>query len=192
MKVKKDSLALSFAINTTLTIIEFVAGITSGSVALIADGSKNLTDSIMLLVAILAEKLSGKSKTMNIKIKKYAAVINIAVISVVAIEVLFESAAHLLRPEFVDGRMVTSIGILAVLLNLSAALIIQRKKQVAAKAAYWGLISSALSGLGVFASGIVTSVLHTQIFDSSVGIAIAMMLLVVAYRLGSQALLASD
>src|SRR5690348_699233 len=54
------ALVLAVVINTLLTIIEYTAGIISGSAAVLADGSQNLTDSLVLTIAYICERLVAR------------------------------------------------------------------------------------------------------------------------------------
>lgn len=45
MKHKNNALLLSLTLNTLLTAVEIPMGVVSGSLSLVADGSRNLTDS---------------------------------------------------------------------------------------------------------------------------------------------------
>ena len=90
MKNKNNAVLLSLTLNTLLTIVEILVGVISGSLSLLADGSRNLTDSIMLSVSYIAERLS-KRKADSLRtwgygrIKIIASLLNTGIIITVAI-----------------------------------------------------------------------------------------------------------
>ncbi|RZJ68923.1 MAG: cation transporter [Flavobacterium sp.] len=59
----KSRLSLAFWLNLSFSIIEIVGGILTNSTAIVADAFHDFTDAIVIGLAVLLEKLSGKKRT---------------------------------------------------------------------------------------------------------------------------------
>jgi cobalt-zinc-cadmium efflux system protein len=182
-KIKTTTLLSNgFILNTILTIAELVAAYFSGSVALISDGLRNLTDSITLTVALIADKMSGRrpdsQKTWGYgRIKVIASLINILIILAVAVSIAYNAIEQLRHPKLVDAKLVIFLGIASLLVNGFIAWTLRTKKEdINIRATYTGLLFGSLSGGAVLLSGICTILFHWRWIDSVTGLIIAVIL----------------
>jgi cobalt-zinc-cadmium efflux system protein len=124
------TLLLSLLLNTLLTIVEVVAGIISGSLSLVADGARNLTDSLLLTVSFIAERLS-KRKADDLRtwgygrIKIIASLLNTGIILTIAVIIGYEAISRFNEPRSVKGITVIIVAALSVFINAIAALLLK-------------------------------------------------------------------
>ena len=181
-KIVRKNLKLAFVINTILTIIELFTGYISGSIALLADGMQNLTDSVVLSIAFIADKLNRKgrkSKVDQATIYRIAGSINALILIVLSIYVSYSAVLRFFHPQMIRTGLVISIGLLSLCVNwLAAACLYNNRTKKHIKAPYLGLIFSGFSGFGVFISGLIGYLFHVEHVDSIVGLIIAGILLI--------------
>lgn len=176
------TLLIDFVINTVLTSIELVAGTVSGSVVLLADGFQNLTDSIVIIIAFLTERLTSKlkrSKRKQTKIYRIAGCTNAFILMALAVYISLLAYHRLSNPQAVNNHTVIGIGLLSITINgYAAGLLHKNRNEKSIRAPYAGLIFSGISGAGAFISGIVGQLLHLQRIDAFFGLGIAAVLFI--------------
>jgi cation diffusion facilitator family transporter len=182
-KTRKNNTYVSLVLNTGLTCLELATGIIIGSAALVADGLKNLTDSLLLLVALAAEKMCQKDKHNAQRIRDIAGWFNITILLFITAEIFYESMLSLRRPNHIHGAVVIAVAISAIAINVIAAVLIRRQQQSADRVAFFGLLSSALSGGCVLVSGILHVLYGIHWVDGVAGLTIAGILLVIDIKL---------
>jgi len=174
-------LTFDFAINTALTVIEVVSGILSSSTALLADSLQNLTDSIVLTVAYICERVVANRnlrKHKRANIYRLAGSINALILMALAGFVGVAALNRILHPQPIQAGLVIAVGLLSVAINwLAAAALFSHRREKTIRAPYIGLIFSGFSGAGVLVSGVATQFFHLARIDGIVGMIIAVVLL---------------
>ena len=185
-------LAFDFVINTFLTIVELVAGALTGSAAILADGSQNLTDSLVLSVAYVCERIAGRPKTSNAAAKqlyRWASCINASILMALAVLIAVLAIHRALYPQILNTLTVIGIGVLSIIINFWAAgMLFAARRDATVTAPYVGLLYSGLSGIGVFASGLLAHAFGFYRADGIVGIAIAALLFIRSSRMLAKAI----
>ena len=173
-------LAFDFIINTLLTIIELAAGVLSGSAAILADGSQNLTDSLVITVAYVCERIAtrpGNTKRSARHVYRLAAGINATILLILAVLIAGLAINRTLHPQILNTLTVIAIGSLSIVINFWAAgMLFAARRDITVAAPYVGLLFSGLSGIGVFLSGIIARRFGIHQIDGIVGIVIAALL----------------
>lgn len=174
-------LTFDFVINSALTVVEVAAGVLSGSTAVLADSVQNLTDSIVLTVAYVCERIVGNRRLQQSKrarVYLLAGTINASILIGLAGFVGVAALYRTLHPQPVQTGVVIAVGLLSIAVNwLAAAALFQHRREKTIRAPYIGLIFSGFSGVGVFTSGIMATYFHLPRIDGMVGMAIAVVLL---------------
>lgn len=108
----KSRLSLAFWLNLSFSIIEIVGGILTNSTAIVADAFHDFTDAIVIGLAVLLEKLSGKKRTANFSYgyKRFSllSALGMSVFLLVGAVFMSISAYH----SFINPKEVNSIGML--------------------------------------------------------------------------------
>ena len=108
------SIKFGLVLNTGFTIVEFVFGILTGSLALIADAAHNLTDTFTLSVSFAANRLAKReandSKTFGYgRATILAALLNASVMLAVAAFIVIEAIQRFGDPHPVEGGVVAVV-----------------------------------------------------------------------------------
>ncbi len=188
-----NKLLLSLTLNTLLTVVEIMAGVISGSLSLVADGTRNLTDSILLAVSYTAERLSrrkpDKLRTWGYgRIKIIASLLNTGIILTIAIIIGYEAIIRLDQPKPVQGITVMLVAALSVIVNSLAAMLLKNQRaDINIRTAYTGLYYGAISSATVLFAGLLITLFKWEWLDAVTGFVIAGMLLYASIQLARQA-----
>ncbi len=166
-------------LNSLYTIVEFGFGIFTGSLALIADASHNLTDTFTLTVSYIANKLGRRKANVN-KTFGYgratilAALLNAVVMLAVAGFITYEAIQRLTHPEPIQGVIIITVASVGILVNGSIAYVLSKnRKDLNMRSAFVDMAFDALSSLGAVVAGIVIVLTGVTWIDSAVGLVIA-------------------
>ncbi|MGB3588727.1 MAG: cation diffusion facilitator family transporter [Tunicatimonas sp.] len=122
-----NNLKVAFFLNLLFTIIEFIGGALTNSVAILADAVNDLGDTFAIGSALFLENYSqkGRSKNFSFGFKRFSplsALINSVILLVGSIIIVYESVPRLLNPEPVQSEGMLYLAILGVLMNGAAVL----------------------------------------------------------------------
>jgi len=194
-KHSTDSIfSFGLVINSVYTILEFVAGIATGSLALIADATHNLTDSTTLLISLIAQKIAKRSPNSH---KTYgygrativAALFNGGILVSVAFFIGYEAIQRISLPADISGGIVAAVALVGILVNGSIAWLLSRHKDdLNARSAYTNMLYDTMSSVGALLSGIIIMLTGWTAFDTLVGLSIALMLLFATAKIIKEAL----
>lgn len=169
-------------LNSLYTIVEFGFGILTGSLALIADASHNLTDTFTLTVSFIANRISRRkandSKTFGYgRATILAALLNATLMLAVAGFIVFEAIQRLSHPQAIEGGVVAIVASVGILVNGSIAYILSKnRKDLNMRSAFIDMAFDALSSLGAVIAGIIILLTGITWIDSLIGFVIAALL----------------
>lgn len=176
------SIKFGLVLNTVYTIVEFGFGIATGSLALIADASHNLTDTFTLTVSFIANRLAkrgaNEQKTFGYgRATILAALLNSSVMLAVAGFIVFEAIQRLQHPVAIEGGVVAVVAAIGILVNGSIAWVLSKnRKDLNMRSAFVDMAFDALSSLAAVVSGLVIYFTGAKYIDSIVGLIIAVLL----------------
>ena len=185
---------LGLALNATFTVIEFIVGTLTGSLALIADATHNLTDSLTLVISFIAQRIGKRSPN---KIKTYgygrativAALLNAGILVAVAIFIATEAFERLQEPHPVDGLVVAGVAFIGICINgYIAWRFSKRKHDLNARSAYTNMLYDTLSSVGALVAGLVIALTGWTALDAVIGLTIATMLLFATFKIIKEAI----
>jgi len=194
----KKSTLVSVVVNIGLTITQVLAGISSGSQGLIADGIHSLTDLIADIVVLFANQHSGKEADNDHHYghQRYETAASLFLgisLLVVGVGMLFKAGEKIIHP-ITAGQ----IQILALYVALSSLLVKEllfrymlavakrvRSSMLVANA--WHARSDAASSL-VVSIGIVGALLGHPIFDAIGALVVGLMVAKMGWKFGWEAL----
>ncbi|WP_430453317.1 cation diffusion facilitator family transporter [Rhodopirellula europaea] len=116
-------------INHILTVGEVIAGIFSGSVALLSDAAHNFNDANALLIAYIARKIAKKEATERFtfgyrRAELLGAVINLTLLAVIGLYLVYEGIRRFFEPEEITGWLMAAASILALVIDVGTALLL--------------------------------------------------------------------
>ena len=154
--------AIAIVLNAGFTLAEFIAGLVSGSLALIADAGHNLSDVLSLLVAwgasVLVTRPPSPRFTYGFKSSSIlAALANAALLWVAIGAILVETIRRLADPEPVAGTTMICVAALGIVINAACAWLFAggRKGDINVRAAFMHLLADAAVSAGVVIAGVI-------------------------------------
>lgn len=183
--VSLPRLIFTIILNLIITVAQIVGGIISGSLALISDAIHNLSDTVSVILAYIAQLLSMKPSTKQStfgykRAEILAAFINAVALIAISGYLIFEAIDRLLEPQPVDARWMFWLGLLGLVANGLSVLVLEREKNknINIKAAYLHLLGDALTSLAVIAGAGLIWFFNVVWVDAVVTILIGVYLLV--------------
>ena len=183
-------LLISILLNGLITLVEIVGGIFSNSLALISDAIHNLSDTLALILAWIANKVGVREpdakRTFGYKrFEILSAFINASVLTAISLYLIYEAIIRFLHPEPVKSGLMFIIAVIGLFVNLFSMLFLHRdsKKSLNVKAAYVHLLGDTLSSVAVIGGAIL--IYFTQIvwIDPLLTLIISIIIIVQAYKI---------
>jgi cobalt-zinc-cadmium efflux system protein len=158
-------LAVTLGLTTVVMVLEFAAGLWTGSLALLADAGHMLTDATALALALLAAWIAARPPTPAKTYGYYraeilAALANALLLFAVAGSILVEASHRLRAPEPVLGGPMAAVAAVGLAANLVSAWLLHRgaRESLTVRAAYLEVLGDALSSVAALgAAGIITA-----------------------------------
>lgn len=189
-----NTFKLGLILNTAFTIFEMAVGVITGSLALIADATHNLTDSLTLGIALIAERI-GKRHADNRRSYGYgrakiiASLLNAGILVAIATFIGFEAIQRLDEPKDVPGLTIAAVAAIGITINGSIAYLLSKQRHnLNARSAYTNMLYDTLSSVGALLAGFAIALFGWTWLDSAVGILIAVMLLYATFGIIKDAL----
>jgi len=171
--------ALAVALNLGFTLAEVVAGLVSGSMALIADAGHNLSDVLSLLLAWGASALASRPPsaryTWGLKSSSIlAAIANAALLWVALGAILVETIRRFAHPAAVEGRAMILVAAIGIAVNALSAWLFAagRKRDLNLRAAFMHLVADAAVSAGVVVAGVLVLLTGRAVIDPLTSLAI--------------------
>ncbi|MBU2650385.1 MAG: cation diffusion facilitator family transporter [Bacteroidetes bacterium] len=159
--VSGRNLVITVFLNLAITIAEVIGGILSNSLALLSDALHNLSDTIALFIAWIANKISRRAsndrKTFGYKrVEILAAFLNSLVLILVSVFLFIEAVKRFMDPEPIRGQIMFIVATAGLAANLISVLILRKDsgKNINIRSAYLHLLSDTLSSVAVIIGGI--------------------------------------
>lgn len=189
-----DSIGRAFKIgiflNVAFTLVEYVIGWATDSLALISDATHNLSDVGSLLLSWFGLKLAQRvvSNRFTYGYKKgtiLASFINAIVLCIVVVTIAWESIERFHSPVVINGNGIIIVASIGVLINgISAFLFFKdQKKDINIRGAFIHLLVDALVSVGVVVSGLLIKYTGYTWIDPSISLIIAVIIAVTTYSL---------
>ncbi len=159
----KKVLLFSFIIITGYMMIEAIGGFLTNSLALLSDAGHMLSDSISLMVALiafrLAEKKASHNKTFGYKrFEILAAVINGVALILISLYIIYEAIERFSHPPEVATTGMLTISIIGLIVNVLVAWIMLRggdtEGNLNIRGAYLHVLSDMLGSVGAILAAV--------------------------------------
>jgi cobalt-zinc-cadmium efflux system protein len=170
-------------------VIEAIAGVWSGSLALISDAGHMLTDSSALALAAMAAWLARRPPSARhtyglVRLEVLAALFNGVLMLALIAWIAFEAVQRLAAPQAVQGEMVMVVAAIGLLVNLLVAWRLhQGGHDLNTRAALLHVMGDALGSVAALISGAVIYWLGWLWVDPVLSVLVAVLILVSALRL---------
>lgn len=131
------TLWLSLIITLIFTIVEFVGGIFTNSLALLSDSFHMLSDVLALGLSMLAIYFASKKPTKNytygfLRLEIIVAFLNGLALIIISLGIMYEGIIRIIKPQSVESGTMMFIAILGLIVNIVLTLILVRslKKKI--------------------------------------------------------------
>lgn len=154
-------LVFSLVLNLLLTVVEVIAGLFAGSLALVADAVHNLSDCGTFVIALVARRIgrrpSDDRRTFGYRRAEIiGALINLTVLVVTSLYLIYEAIERFYAPQQVNGWIVVVAAGVALAVNVATASLLyaMSRRNMNVRAAYLHNLGDSFSSLGVILAGL--------------------------------------
>ena len=186
MKTEKNIL-VAFILNVGFSIIEFIGGILTNSVAIYSDAIHDLGDAFSIGVSFFLEKKSKKNPDKNytygyVRYSVLGGVITTTILLVGSILVIIGAVKRIFNPVDVNYDGMLIFAILGVVLNFIAALVTKDGDSINQKSVNLHMLEDVLGWLVVLIGSIIMHFTDIKIIDSIMSIGVALFILINALK----------
>jgi len=189
------SLLIPVILNFTITVVEIIGGIISGSLSLISDALHNFSDGVSVIISYFAIRLKQKDfspkHTFGFKRAEIlAAVINSSVLVIISIYLFYEAVIRFQDPEPIKGILMTSVASIGLIANIIGTLLLKRDAATSMniKSSYLHLLTDAISSVAVIMGGLAIVIWNIYWIDPVLTILIAVYITRESFKILSDAI----
>jgi cobalt-zinc-cadmium efflux system protein len=180
----RRALVVVLALTATFTVVEIIAGLLTGSLALLADAGHMLSDNLSLGVALFAAWLAGRPATPEKsfgyrRAEILAALANGVTLVAISIWVFVEAYARFREPTEVLGGPMLAVAALGLLVNAVGAAILYRSggESLNVRGAMRHVLADALGSVGAMVAAAIIILTGWRYADPLVSVAIGILIL---------------
>ncbi|MBE7324276.1 cation transporter [Nocardioides sp. Y6] len=189
-------LAVSFGLVAAFFLVELVAGLISGSLALLSDAGHMAADVVVLGAALVATKVAvrpdstGRRTYGSYRAEVFASGVAVLVMLGVATYVVIEAISRAGDSVEVQTGPMLVVGAIGLAINLVSMLLLRAgaEESLNVKGAYLEVIADAAGSVGVIVAGLLVIWTGAGWWDTAVALAIGVFVAVRAVGLGRQVL----
>jgi len=171
-------------------VVELVAGLISGSLALVADAGHMLTDvgalGLSLFTAMLARRPADPKRTYGyLRWEILAALVNGAALFGLAAWVVIEAVGRISHPHQIQTGILLVVAAIGLVVNLISLRVLHGSQHgsLNVRAAYLHVLGDALGSVGVLAAAVLIRFTGWTLADPLVSILLSLLILAGAWRL---------
>ncbi|MCG3402780.1 cation diffusion facilitator family transporter [Staphylococcus massiliensis] len=182
----KKVLALSVILIGGFMIIECIGGFLTGSLALLSDSVHMLSDTVSLLVALLAfifaEKKANTDKTYGYKrFEILAALFNGVTLIIISVFIIIEAIKRFFYPPEIMSLEMFWISVIGLVINVIVAMLMFKggdtKHNINMKSAFLHVIGDLLGSIGAIIAALLIFAFNVVIADTIASLIVALLIL---------------
>ena len=176
------NLTIAFFLNLGFTILEFVGGLLTNSVAILSDALHDLGDSISLGLSWYLDRKSKQGRTEQYsfgyhRFSLLGALINSLVLIGGSVYIIYEAVGRILEPQHSNAEGMVLFAILGVSVNGYAAWKLSSGKTMNERVVSWHLLEDVLGWAAVLVVAIVLLFKDIHYLDPALSMAITLYIL---------------
>lgn len=174
---------IALLLTFSFAVVECIAGLWSGSLALISDAGHMVTDAAALGLALLAQYIAKRPPSAKHsfgfgRAEALAAFVNCMVMLGLVAWIIVEAISRIQDPHPVAGEAVTIVAAIGLMVNLLVAWVLSRdKKSVSTRAALVHVMGDLLGSIAALISGVVIQMSGWMQIDPLLSIFVALLIL---------------
>lgn len=192
----RGRLIAAFGLTVAFLVVELVTALATGSLALLSDAAHMFTDSIGLLLAVIAVTVAARSRaggqrTFGLhRMETLAALANAVLLAGVGAYVLYEAFDRIGESTRIPPVPLMIVAVAGLAINVISFLLLRRGAQesLALKAAATEVMADALGSVGVLVAGVVIALTGAVWVDTVIALALAVWIVPRVVRLARQSL----
>lgn len=189
-------LGVTFAMVAAFLVVELVAGLWSGSLALISDAGHMTADVVALGAALVATRIATRADTTgrrtygSYRVEVFASGLTVLVMLGVSVYVVLEAIGRIGEGSEVQTGAMLVVGAIGLAINLVSMLLLRAgaSESLNLKGAYFEVVADAAGSVGVIVAGLLVAATGQPLWDTAVAVAIGVFVAVRAVALGRQVL----
>lgn len=177
---------ICIGLNLGFVFIEGTVGLLNGSYGLVSDAGHNLSDVFSLVLALVAFYLaSPKFNGRYGRLSRNISFFNAMLLLVAAAAIAVGSTGRLLRPETVDGKVISITAGIGIFINALTAWLLMRQDQTDLnnRGAFLHMLADTLVSVGVVISGIIIRLTGWTVIDPLISLVIASVIFICGIEL---------
>jgi cobalt-zinc-cadmium efflux system protein len=182
-------------LNFFITIAEVIGGFISGSLSLISDALHNFSDGIAIIITYIAMQLSKRPKTSKYtfglkRAEIIAAIINASTLIIISFFLIKEAVVRFYNPTVITGNLMLIVATLGLIANTAGTLLLKKgsERNINIRAAYFHLLSDAVSSLAVIIGAVFIIIYKIYWIDPLLTILISVYILKETYEIVKEAI----
>lgn len=187
-------LQLSFGLVACLFVVELIAGLASGSLALISDAGHMAADLVALGAALFAIRLAQRPDTTgrrsygSYRAEVFASGLTVLIMVAVAVYVVIEAIGRIGREVPIASTSMLVVGAIGLVINVLCMLLLRNgaEEALSVKGAYFEVVADAVGSIGVMAAGLLVAWTSHALWDTVIALAIGAFVAFRAIVLGRQ------
>ena len=177
----------AFFLNLSFTIIEFVGGLITNSVAILSDAVHDLGDSFSLGLSWYFQKVAKRPRTKEYtygykRFSLLGAVINSVVLLVGSILILVHAVPRLFNPQHPDVKGMLLLAVLGVIINGLAVFRLRKGSSINERVVSLHMLEDVLGWLAVLIGAAIMYFVDATVIDPLLSILISLYILYNVYR----------
>jgi cobalt-zinc-cadmium efflux system protein len=184
---------LALTITGVLTVVEFIGGYFSDSLALMSDAGHMLTDTLALGLSLGAVRIALRPPTEEqtfgfLRAEILAALVNGAVLVVVTVVIFYEAVRRILEPPEVEAPLMLVIALAGLAANGVGIYVLRDRLRtnLNVRGAFLHMFADLLSSVGVIAGALMILLFNVMVADPILSLLIGVIILAGAWRLVTQ------
>lgn len=188
-----ENISTAFFLNLFFTIVEFIGGIYTNSLAITSDAIHDLGDSISLGMAWYFQKLSNKkaTKTFSYGFKRFSllgAIINSIILLIGSIFIIVSAIPRIINPEHSDAKGMMWFAILGIIVNGAAVLKLRKGTSINERVVSLHMLEDVLGWVAVLIASIIMQFWDIPILDPILSLLIALYILFNVFKNGKESI----
>ncbi|WP_434594555.1 cation diffusion facilitator family transporter [Streptomyces sp. A5-4] len=186
----RGRLLWTIGISATITLVQVVGSLLSGSLALLADAAHSLTDAVGVSLALGAITLAQRAPTPRrtfgfFRVEIFSAVLNALLLAGIFVWVLYSAIRRFSEPVEVKGGLMFGVALLGLAANIVGLYLLRdaKDRSLNLRGAYLEVLGDALGSVAVIVGGLVILLTGWQAADPIASIVIGVLIVPRTYSL---------
>ncbi|MBN2008561.1 cation transporter [candidate division KSB1 bacterium] len=164
------NIKIAFFLNLAFTILEFVGGWMTNSLAILSNALHDLGDNISLGLSWFLDRFSQREKTDRFsygyrRFSLLAALINIIILLIGSIIIVSNAIPRILHPEHSDAQGMIAFAVLGIVVNGMAVLRLRTGHSLNEQVVTWHLLEDVLGWAAVFIIAVFLYIKDIHVLD---------------------------